>query len=283
LNARSVSSLVTFAVLASACWSLTTDIGDLTSRNKLPSEPLDGDIPTDAGGEGGPQSPAEAGTSFCNGIDAAVTLCDDFDQGDFGAKWTGGKFEESGGVIARDDTNVRTAPYSFLATTPAGATDPAAKLLHRAPGKPARVHVSFELRIEPHADTAQLLCGVLLNVGAGIYYRVDLAWQGAGFRVFESRNDGPAGTTLGSGAHLFEEWGHIELDLTFTGSPHVKVVARFKDQPPDVTVIDEPISPPEPWDAQTQLELGLYTGPPFPTPVKSAFRFDNVVYEFTPH
>ena len=182
------------------CWTITTDLdlgggsGDSDSDSGLDGGAQDrasGDAPTDVlsifDSVRPDALPDGAPLGLCDGHPIPPRLCDDFDLGVFGAKWT--RIEMGGQGAPQLGTIAKSAPNAFSARVANGCSGGDwAQLIAQAPVKPAEAKVDFDLSIAPITGQLNLsVAGIeVLTAAAPGFYRFDLAFRDRGLELYEN-------------------------------------------------------------------------------------------------
>jgi hypothetical protein len=210
---------------------------------------------------------------FCEAFGDAGTICDDFDRGALGAKWSAGVFTQFGGTIALDPSVSRntSAPNGLHLQLPNTGTNCTAQLKHVTAAKPATVQVNFALRIDTAASGVNLV-GFVFDLGGGMYYRVDVAFAAANGKlvVLQNTNGTQVNTELGVLAR--NAWHRVEIAIGFTGTKEL-IVRMDGVAQPTLT-----ITAPDPATAETKLEFGAYAGT---CDAATEIWYDDVTYKLT--
>ena len=279
-------------VLALAgCWTLTTDldVGGTAEPGEEAGVPVgdsggggseDGPGPsTDASSPDGESLidasradalPDGAPLGFCEGYATPPRICDDFDTGSLGSKWT--RIEDNGsGASTLGTTIFKSAPNAYVAKIPSGCSaGHAAQLIDEAPGQPAEVKIDFDVSIAPMGAQPNInLAGIqYLQSGSPGFYRVDVAFRDTHLEIHQN----PPFAVLGTSEKVFpfDTFKHVSIIFTFVGSPRVIVKVE------GATELDEVINAPLPTNNETKLDIGVYAGSACQGAIEA--RFDNVLY-----
>jgi hypothetical protein len=264
------------------CWSLSTDVdvsGSAADEGGAPAGEAGSEAESEADaspdaslidGSRADALPDGAPLGFCDGYVVPPRICDDFDVGALGAKWT--RIENAGtGTSTLGTAVVKSAPNAYLSRLANGcAAGEGAQLIDDAPGSPAEVKLDMDVSIAPMGSEPSLqLAGVEYSkAGGNTVYRVDVAYRNTHLELYE----GSPFTVLQTSTKVFplDTFKHVAITFTYVGSPRAVVTVD------GVVHLDKPIAAPAPTNTRTKLDLGIYNGSPCPQAVE--VRFDNLLY-----
>ena len=225
----------------------------------------DGSVSGVTGLADGATPAADAG--YCATFGASVRLCDDFDGVALGTRWT--SQNRVGNVTLAIGGGGRSAPQALrVETTASNGADPAAQLLHRAPGRPRSARVSFALLVESVPSNEHPLVVLPVETSTG-EFRAELLLSGGNQLRLNETNvvfHGPAGAIPAG------QWVQVELNVTFSGAPRGTVKLN------GTTIIDVALTISPLTGNQVALDFGLYRGGPAAVP--SRVLFDDVLYDY---
>ena len=213
--------------------------------------------------------PDGAPLGLCEGWATPPRICDDFDVGALGSKWT--RIEDMGGSSTLGTTFFKSAPNAYVARIPSGCpAGHAAQLIDEAPGQPAEVKIDFDLSLAPMGASPNVnLAGIYYTQsGSPGFYRVDVAFRNTHLEIHQN----PPFAILGTSEQVFpfDTFKHVSVTFTFVGSPRAIV------QVDGATELEEAISAPSPTNNVTKLDFGAYAGGACQGAIEA--RFDNVLY-----
>lgn len=260
-------------------------LGELTSEAQTDASATDALSPdAHAGADGvapdaaGDADLADAGyRPFCTALLATTStpprLCDDFEDGPLGAKWT--RIEQgNGGSIVLDRTPPGTGRLSAaLVKLPSPCTEAYAQLKDEASGKVASARIRFKVRVTagPGPGAGMQIAGVTYSTAAG-FYRVDLALIDDHFALFENDN-GAFASYLTSAKFQVGAYSEVDLALTFAGAPGAAVTID------GAAALSRSVLARAQTSATFEMDFGGYVSNGCATP--SELSVDDVVYEFT--
>jgi hypothetical protein len=269
----SIASIALAVLSGSAvgCWSLTADVPDLSSGvgRALPDG---GDFGDGAAGDPDGAGARDGSATFCASLGRVPTLCDDFDEGPLGAKWSASVNTQLGGTIVLGPS-ADGSPHALFVRGASGQPDsPTAQLVHVLPLTPRRLEVSFDLDVETAASSpGHILAGLALQTSQGDY-RVDLTFLGDRLAILQSN-----APNYSADAPLpFGQWVHVAMTVELA-DPSTVVVDVDGAHAIQRALQHDPLTP------GVRLDFGHYEGPPYPTEDVASFRFDNLVWDATPN
>ena len=238
---------------------------DAGSADAAAEQVSDGSVSGVTGLADGATPAADAG--YCATFGASVRLCDDFDGVALGTRWT--SQNRVGNVTLAIGGGGRSAPQALrVETTASNGADPAAQLLHRAPGRPRSARVSFALLVESVPSNEHPLVVLPVETSTG-EFRAELLLSGGNQLRLNETNvvfHGPAGAIPAG------QWVQVEVDVTFSGAPRGTVKLN------GTTIIDVALTISPLTGNQVALDFGLYRGGPAAVP--SRVLFDDVLYDY---
>lgn len=238
---------------------------DAGSADAAAEQVSDGSVSGVTGLADGATPAADAG--YCATFGASVRLCDDFDGVALGTRWT--SQNRVGNVTLAIGGGGRSAPQALrVETTASNGADPAAQLLHRAPGRPRSARVSFALLVESVPSNEHPLVVLPVETSTG-EFRAELLLSGGNQLRLNETNvvfHGPAGAIPAG------QWVQVELNVTFSGAPRGTVKLN------GTTIIDVALTISPLTGNQVALDFGLYRGGPAAVP--SRVLFDDVLYDY---
>lgn len=266
-----LAAVAVSASVASGCTLLLVSTDGLTGgafpdAASNPTASGEGGDATGAGGDGG--RPTESGVAEAGAGDADApfcasnpghAFCDDFDDRvDPRTKW-GSTNLQGRGSVSSDATLSRSAPRSYVAQTPAGASVVSVANLDQQLGVSDRLRVAFDVQVTaPSGDVGDSL-GTLHFAGGYI----DILWFTTGVLRITERSPGKpsldhdATAPLAAGA-----WRRLQVDCT---PGHIVVLLD------DVSVIDAQTT--RSYTGASGFSLGLYSE----DAESIAFHYDNVL------
>jgi hypothetical protein len=260
------------ALAAGACWSLSS-LPDVTGGK---SDAADGGGASDApfaedgrtevdggaddGEAGSTASTFDAASPFCVVTGAATFLCEDFNGGEAGSKWTSTRVVQGG--------TMQFEGHAFVARTTPPCIGSTSTLIHTQIDKTAQARSSFTVVAKKRpADTLSLLVGFSWPISAG-YYRIHLAVRGDHLVVVQNE----------ASSMTFDDTPPVDITkptrLAFSFVWSTKQVTVEVD---GVQVLALTGILPESTADETNYELGMYTGDPCSGDVE--LLFDDVIYD----
>ena len=276
---RATMTALTLGLFAASCWSLGVSVPE-SSGPATVAPPVEGGALTDSFvSDAGPATDAlldrvladgatpAADAGYCATFGASVRLCDDFDGVALGTRWT--SQNRVGNVTLAIGGGGRSAPQALrVETTASNGADPAAQLLHRAPGRPRSARVSFALLVESVPSNEHPLVVLPVETSTG-EFRAELLLSGGNQLRLNETNvvfHGPAGAIPAG------QWVQVELNVTFSGAPRGTVKLN------GTTIIDVALTISPLTGNQVALDFGLYRGGPAAVPSK--VLFDDLLYDY---
>jgi hypothetical protein len=270
-------ALVFVVAMLTGCWSLTTDVERIVG-----GAPVDATA-ADAGGESSANPPRDAApdevrpdAGFCVLTGGAHTLCDDFDTGALGARWTE-PHQIAGGrvMLAGAPTPAKSVPNVLRATLPSGCTNASAQLSKRFDAAAGQSVVSFELFVvaAPPSEVINLV-GLMYPTSGG-EYRADVGLRAGRIEVADNDIGGRGFMVRGTGGANLVPGGFRRVEATFVLAPEPPRVVVKVD---GVSDVDAAIVPTAGSAATTTLDFGLFAPTGCATEIEA--RFDDVLVDF---